>query len=150
MAAPSNRPGRVLPQDTAPGDAGEEVIAGEAVSLSEIDDLLYADDRPLELRIARLRELAAEVRARAAGEIGDDDARTLLSEMERTIGMLEDQRDRPGEPGFLAEDASAHRETLSPDSDELEAIEAADEASLAETDPLKDDDIRRRETGRRP
>lgn len=34
------------------------------------------------------------------------------------------------DPTSVDHDPAAHRETLSPDSDELEAIEAADEASL--------------------
>ena len=89
MAAPSNHPGRILPQDTEPGDANEEVISGEAVSLAEIEELLYSEDRPIALRIDRLQELADETRARAAGEIADADARSLLSEIEGAISVLE-------------------------------------------------------------
>ena len=133
MAA-SNRPGHILPQDTAPGDANDEVISGQAVSFSEVADLLYGDDRPVEQRIDRLRELGEEGRARAAGEIADDDARGLLDQIEDAIASLEGKSSRPGEPGMLTEDDRDHRETLAPDSDELEEIEEADEASLRELD----------------
>lgn len=133
MAA-SNRPGHILPQDTAPGDANDEVITGQAVSFSEVADLLYGDDRPLEQRIDRLRELGEEVRARASGEIVDDDARGLLDQIEDAIASLEGKSDRPGEPGVLVEDDRDHRETLAPDSDELDEIEREDEASLRELD----------------
>ena len=40
----------------------------------------------------------------------------------------------------MADDPLNHRETLSPDSDELEAIEEDDEASLSDgSEPLDDD-----------
>ena len=149
MAAPSNHPGRILPQDTEPGDANEEVISGEAVSLAEIEELLYSEDRPIALRINRLQELADETRARAAGEIADADARSLLSEIEGAISVLEARADIAGGPGAVREDSSDHRETLSPDSDELEEIERADKASLAESDPLKEEGMRRAGQSRR-
>src|SRR5690606_41098184 len=115
IMAASNHPGRVLPQDTAPGGANDEVIAGQAVSPAEIDELLYGDDRPLRQRVARLRELADEVRSRAAGEVADDDARELLVQIEDAAATLEGQSERPGEPGALEEDGRDHRETLAPD-----------------------------------
>jgi hypothetical protein len=129
MAAP-NHLGHVLPQDTAPGDANEEVNVGQPVSLNEIEDLLYGDDRPAEQRLERLRELADELRARAAGDIADDDARAVLSEVERAIATLAAKSQFVGEPGALDEDPLDHRETLSPDSDELEEIEEEDEDSV--------------------
>lgn len=149
MAAPSNHPGRILPQDTEPGDANEEVISAEAVSLAEVEELLYSEDRPIDQRIDRLRELADETRARAAGEIADEDARSLLTEIEGAITVLESRSEIAGEAGFAADDMSGHRETLSPDSDELDEIERADEASLDEADPLKEEGMRRAEQSRR-
>ena len=137
---PSNHPGHVLPQDTQPGDANEEVIAGQPVSLNEVDDLLYGEDRPADQRLDRLRELAEEQRNRAAGEIGDDDARSVLGEIERAIATL-DARNGTA-PGMVFDDPHDHRETLSPDSDELGAIEEEDEESV-------EDDIGRGEAGGR-
>jgi hypothetical protein len=120
---PSNHPGHVLPQDTAPGDANEEVIIGQPVSLNEVDDLLYGEDRPADLRLDRLRELADDMRARAAG--------VTLRELERAITTLE-ARDRDARPGMVFDDPLDHRETLAPDSDELEEIEEEDEQSIAD------------------
>jgi hypothetical protein len=126
----SNHPGRILPQDTGPGDAEEEVLAGLAISVDEVQELLYGDDRPVEARIDRLQELAEELRAREAGEVGDNDAESLLREIERAIGELRAKGGRANEPGALAVDPLEHRETLAPDSDEREALEDADEASV--------------------
>jgi hypothetical protein len=127
---PTNHPGHILAQDTQPGDANEEVNVGQPVSLNEIEDLLYGDDRPAEHRLDRLRELAEELRVRAAGDIADDDAGAVLQEVERAIATLEAKSQFVGEPGALDEDPLAHRETLSPDSDELEEIEEEDEESV--------------------
>jgi hypothetical protein len=129
---PTNHPGRVLPQDTRPGDAGDEVNVGQPVSLNEVEDLLYGDDRPAEHRLDRLRELAGELRARSAGDIADDDAGAVLAEIERAIATLEAKSRVAGEPGVLDEDPLDHRETLAPDSDELEEIEEEDEESIEE------------------
>lgn len=128
----SNHPGRILPQDTGPGDAEEEVLAGLAISMDEVRELLYGDDRPVEARVDRLRELAEELRAREAGEVADNDAETLLAEIERAIGDLQHKGRRTSEPGAFDVDPLAHRETLAPDSDEREAIEDADEESVEE------------------
>lgn len=126
----SNHPGRILPQDTGPGDAEEEVIAGLAISIDEVQELLYGDDRPVEARVDRLQELAEELRAREAGEVADNDAESLLREIERAIGELRAKGSRSNEPGALDVDPLEHRETLSPDSDEREALEDADEESV--------------------
>jgi hypothetical protein len=129
---PSSHLGHVLPQDTRPGDANEEVNVGQPVSLNEVEDLLYGDDRPAEQRLERLRELADELRARAAGDIADDDAGAVLGEVERAIATLEAKSQFVGEPGARDEDPLDHRETLAPDSDELEEIEEEDEESMEE------------------
>lgn len=126
----SNHPGRILPQDTGPGDAEDEVLPGLAISVGEVQELLYGDDRPVEARIDRLRELAEELRAWATGEVADTDAASLLSEIEWAIGELQAKRGHSSEPGALAVDPLEHRETLAPDSDEREALEDADEESV--------------------
>lgn len=127
---PSNHPGHIIPQDTAPSDAVGDVITGLPISQNEIDELLYGEDRPAEERLLRLRELSDDLRARAAGEIGDDDAAELLGSVQQAIATLDTKTDFAGEPGMLDDDPLDHRETLSPDSDELEAIEEEDEASV--------------------
>lgn len=132
---PSNHPGRILPQDTSPGDGNEEVNVGQPVSLTEVEDLLYGDDRPAELRLDRLNELANELRDRVSSEsvspeLDDNEARTMLDEIERAIYTLRTKSQFVGEPGMLDDDPLDHRETLAPDSDELEEIEEEDEASI--------------------
>ena len=71
-----------------------------------------------------------QLNAYAAGEIGGDDARTLIASIEAAISTLDSKSHRAAEPGFLDEDPLDHRETLSPDSDELEDIEEEDEESV--------------------
>ena len=137
---PSNHPGHILPQDTRPGDANEEVIIGQPVSLSEVDELLYGDDRSAELRLDRLREIADQLRSRAAGEVADDDAGSLLVEIERAISSLASKNAFVGEPGMLDDDPLDHRETLSPDSDELDEIEEEDEESMDGSEMLDADE----------
>jgi hypothetical protein len=127
---PSNHPGHVLPQDTAPSDGNQDATASQPVSLSEVDDLLYGEDRPADLRLDRLRELADDMRTRSAGDIMDDDAAVTLREIERAITTLEAPERTGAQPGMVFDDPLEHRETLSPDSDELEEIEEGDEASI--------------------
>jgi hypothetical protein len=129
---PSNHPGHIIPQDTALNDAVGDVITGVPISQNEIDELMYGEDRPIEERLDRLRELADDLRARQVGEVGDDDAATLLGAVERAVASLTAKSEYVGEPGMLDEDPLDHRETLSPDSDELEEIEEEDEESVEE------------------
>ncbi|HQZ11313.1 MAG TPA: hypothetical protein PK286_00375 [Devosia sp.] len=135
----ANHPGRIIPQDTATDDSVADVITSLPISQDEIDELVYGEDRPAGERIERLRDLAADLRERTSGEMGDNDAATLLASVERAIGLLRSKVRFPGDPGMLQEDPRDHRETLSPDSDELEAIEEEDEDSI-EADGLAEDD----------
>ncbi len=145
---PSNHPGRIIPRDTAPGDAMDEVLADLPFSRDEVDDLLFgSDQRPSAERLDRLRELAEHLRVRAAGDFGNGDVASLLGEVEDAIGEIE-AGERTGGIQGIAGDPADHRETLSPDSDELEEIEEEDEESLdglrrldgAEEDEIGQDD----------
>ncbi|MBL8598562.1 MAG: hypothetical protein JNL14_12560 [Devosia sp.] len=114
------------------------------ISQAEIEDLLYGDDRPAAERVERLNELAASLRDREPGDFGDNDPGRLLDEIDRAIarlnGALERDPDLEYDEPTMADDPLNHRETLSPDSDELEAIEQDDEASLSDgSEPLDDD-----------
>jgi hypothetical protein len=114
------------------------------ISQAEIEDLLYGDDRPAAERVERLNELAASLRDREPGDFGDNDPGRLLAEIDRAIarlnGALERDPDLEYDEPTMADDPLNHRETLSPDSDELEAIEQDDEASLSDgSEPLDDD-----------
>lgn len=139
----SQHPGRVLPQDVASQDGGGEMMTALPISQAEIDDLLYGDDRPPAERVERLNELAEYLRSSEPGDFGDDDPGKLLAEIERATarinGSLERDPDLEFDEPTMADDPLNHRETLSPDSDELEAIEEDDEASLSDgSEPLDD------------
>ena len=70
------------------------------------------------------------MRTRSAGDIVDDDAAVTLREIERAIATLEAPERTGAQPGMVFDDPLDHRETLSPDSDELEEIEEEDEESI--------------------
>ena len=139
----NQHPGRVLPQDVVPDDGGGEMMTALPVSQAEVEDLLYGDDRPAAGRVQRLSEIADDIRGQQSGDFGDNAGR-LLTEIENAIaritGALEPgPDDQPDEP-TMDGDPLDHRETLSPDSEELEAIEEDDEASLTDgSEPLDDD-----------
>lgn len=136
-------PGRIIPQDIVAPDGSGESLTALPVSQAEIDDLLYGVDRPVQERVERLNELAASLRDQQPGDFGDQDPRALIGEIEEAIarlsGGLGDDADALDDTAALDDDPLAHRETLAPDSDELEDIEAQDEASLSEDgEPLPD------------
>jgi hypothetical protein len=137
-------PGRVLPQDVVPEDGGGDMMTALPVSQSEVDELLYGDDRPAGERIERLREIAAQLREKQSGDFGDNDARALLAEIDAAVARLSEGFDRDLDLQFdeptMDDDPLDHRETLSPDSDELEEIEEDDEASLSDGSEPRDDD----------
>ena len=141
----SLHPGRVLPQDIVPQDGWGDMLTALPVSQAEIEDLLYGDDRPAEERIERLSEIADSLRNREPGDFGDNDPGVLLGEIDNAISRLRAGTER--DPEMITDDEPTmdddplnHRETLSPDSDELEEIEAKDEASLSDgTEPLEDE-----------
>lgn len=136
-------PGRVLPQDIVPDDGGGDMLTAMPVSQSEVEDLLYGDDRPAGERIGRLREFAGQLRINQQGDFGDNDPGALLGEIEAAIARLTDEFERDLDVEFdgatMDGDPLGHRETLSPDSDELEELEADDNASLSDgSEPLAD------------
>ena len=137
-------PGRILPQDVKAQDGWGEMLTALPISQAEIDELLYGDDRPPGERIERLQELAAQLREDEPGDFGDGDPRALLGEINEAIARLQGDMDR--DPDLVFDEVSTdgdplnHRETLSPDSDELEEIEEDDEASLTDgSEPLPDE-----------
>lgn len=137
-------PGRIIPQDVEPEDGGGEMLSALPVSEAEIEELLYGDDRPAAERVARLKELAGIVRDQQQSDSNNRDAGALLTGIEQAIAQLSDDLARDldlvDDTASMDDDPLDHRETLSPDSDELEEIEADDKASLRDgTEPLDDD-----------
>ena len=130
--SPTNHPGRIIARDTAPQDGDDEVLAELPFSQDEVDELLYgSDNRPAGERLDRLRELAEHLRERQAGDLGDGDPASLLRVVLTAIGEIEEGGAYGGGNGPSA-DPLDHRETLAPDSDELEAMVVEDDASIEE------------------
>ena len=139
-------PGRVLAQDITPPDGSGEMNTAQPVSPAEIDELLYGEDRPAEERLTRLREIADELRAMEPADFGDDDPGVLVGQIEGAIARLSGALDRDPSMVFdeptMDDDPLSHRETLSPNSDELEEIEEEDEESLDDDEgPVPDDEL---------
>ena len=121
-------------QDTRNDGDGEQVIIAQPLSQAEIDELLYSDEFPREERLARLRQVRLNLSEQEQSDFGTDDPGSLLGVVNSAIAALEDGFGESMDAASVDHNPEDHRETLSPDSDELEAIEQADEDSL-------DDDI---------
>ena len=129
----------VVPQDTRLDDSSAEANTGQPFGESEIEDLLYGGERSSSQRLDLLRALREDIAERDGGDFGDfrgNDPRALLHEIDSRIAELIGAERDGAKSGALDPDPLAHRETLSPDSDELEALEEDDEASLAEEKDL--------------
>ena len=138
-------PGRIVPQDLVPDDGSGDSLTALPVGQSEVEELLYGDDRPEGERLERLKEIAAQLRDQEPGDFGGGDTKALLGEIDEAIARLTGDIDRDPDMVFdepsMDGDPLNHRETLSPDSDELEEIEEEDEASLTEGDEPVTDDV---------
>lgn len=130
----------VVGQNMPLGNDGDTPGFAQPVSQTEVEELLYGDGWPIEERLARLREMRGAIAELEAPDFGDEDPLVLVRSIDDAIGRLEKLEGEGMDPTSVDQDASAHRETLSPDSDELEAIEEADEASFSE-DAAGDDSV---------
>jgi hypothetical protein len=119
-------------QDSRSNDDTDQVIIAQPLSQAEIDELLYSDEYPREERLARLREVQSDLSEREASDFGFDDPGALLGLINDAIARLEDGFGESMDPASVDHNPEDHRETLSPDSDELDAIEQADEDSIEE------------------
>jgi hypothetical protein len=138
MAQIHNR-GTLLPQETNFDNADQAGIA-QPYTQSEIEDLLYSDERPVEARLARLREMRDEASVRESGDFGDDDPAAMLDELDRAIEELSGDAAASDDNFELADvvidDPADHSHTLSPDD-----VDALTELSgVAEEDAFYDDD----------
>jgi len=118
MAQNHDHPGSLVPQETNFDNADTPGIA-QPYSQSEIEDLLYGDDRPVERRVARLREMRDELAARESGDFGGEDPAAMLDELDRALDELQGDADNLDETGdaaaVLATDPADHLDALSPD-----------------------------------
>ena len=77
----------VLPQDTDFDNDDQPGIA-QPYTQSEVEELLYGEDRSASERLARLRELREESAIRESGDWGDQDPAAMLDELDRAIDEL--------------------------------------------------------------
>ena len=144
MAQHHDHHGTMVPQDTNFDNADQPGIA-QPYSQSEIEDLLYGDDRPASERLARLKELRDEATIRESGDWGDQDPAAMMDELDRAIDELSAtiaNSSDMGEDYMLREptldmDNSDRLDTLAPDDvDAISAIagEDVDEADDEEAD----------------
>lgn len=134
--APINHSGSILPQDLSFDNAdqnGTELPLGQ----NEIEELEFGDDRPVDERLARLREIRDDMVTREAGDWGDEDPKAMIAEIDRVIDSLstaeadaDDTDDYAGLAPALDTDPLDRRELLSPDDDLLAADEDEDEEDL--------------------
>lgn len=130
--------GDFLPQDSAEDDSSIEANSAQPFSEAELQDLLYGEGRSVEERLTLLRQFRSDLADRAGGDVGGDDATALLAEIDGRIAELEGDENLGEATDTLDVDPLAHRETLSPDSDELEELEGEDADSLDEEDEWLD------------
>ncbi|ODT73253.1 MAG: hypothetical protein ABS75_00815 [Pelagibacterium sp. SCN 63-23] len=125
MVQHHGHPGSLVPQETSFDNADNPGIA-QPYSQSEIEDLLFGEDRPIAERIARLQEMRAEVRERSSGDFGGRDLISMLDEIDRAIEELQRDLTHAEENGgldaALAMDPADHLDALAPD--DVEAREA--------------------------
>ncbi|UJW84899.1 hypothetical protein [Devosia sp. SL43] len=141
MAQHHDHHGTMVPQDTNFDNADQPGIA-QPYTQSEIEELLYGEDRPASERLARLRELRDETSIRESGDWGDQDPAAMLDELDRAIDELsatiangDDNEDYAGLATNFDNDPSDRLDALSPDDvDARHAIESDDE--LDEDDEL--------------
>ena len=130
MAKPVNQDSILLAKDLLFGDDDERPGPAQPVSQAEIEDLLYSDELSADERLTRLRQLRDEETTLETVDFGDEDPRDVLGEINRAISRLEATRGESMDPASVDHNAEDHRETMSPDSDERESIEDADESSV--------------------
>lgn len=135
-------PARLVPQETNFDNADNPGIA-QPYSQSEIEDLLYGDDRSVAERVARLKEIRSEALARESGDFGDQDPAAMLDELDRAIEELEGDAANLDETGdaaaLMSADPADHLDALSPDDvDARQALIGEDD--LDEEEWPEDDD----------
>jgi hypothetical protein len=151
--SPTHHHGTMMPQETDFDNADQPGIA-QPFSQTEIEELLFGDDRPAEERLARLREIRDEAAARESADWGDEDPAALLEEIDRAIEALstdvqdaDDTIDYANLSAPLERDPDEHLDALSPDDvDAREALEGDEDEEdldvLDESEWEEGDDFR--------
>ncbi|WEK03548.1 MAG: hypothetical protein P0Y65_15295 [Candidatus Devosia phytovorans] len=133
MAQHHDHHGTMVPQNTNFDNADQPGIA-QPYTQSEVEELLYGEDRPATERLARLRELRDESTIRESGDWGDQDPASMLDELDRAIDELsaviangEDNEDFAGLATNFDNDPADRLDALSPDDDDARFAIEGDE-----------------------
>ena len=147
MVQNHDHPGSLVPQETSFDNADTPGIA-QPYSQSEIEDLLYGDDRPASERLARLKELRDEATIRESGDWGDQDPAAMLDELDRAIDELsatiangDDDETYAGLTTNFDNDPADRLDALSPDDEEARHAIEGDEAEAFFDDEDEDNDL---------
>jgi hypothetical protein len=147
MAQHHDHHGSMVPQETNFDNADQPGIA-QPYTQSEVEDLLYGDDRPASERLARLRELRDESAIRESGDWGDQDPAAMLDELDRAIDELsatiansEDNDDFAGLATTFDHDPADRLDSLSPDDDEARHAIEGDEEGYFDDEDDEDDSL---------
>ena len=135
----------VVGRDILAGNDGEEPGYTLPVSFTEIEELIYNEEWPAGERIRRLLEMRGQLANLESSDYGDDDPLRLVRQIDAAVLQLQNGDGEGMDSGGIDMDPSAHRETLSPDSDELLDLEALDEESLTDNKEEDDSSIDKRE-----
>lgn len=120
----------ITARDERSGDENAPTGLDQPVSEVEIEELLYNDQLGLNSRLDQLRRYREALRSDMSVDFGGGDTAGLLAQVEQAISQLEADAEGMGGETDFDDDPLAHRETLSPDDDDLldlEAVEDADE-----------------------
>lgn len=135
----------LIGQDVPVGNDGDTPGYSAPVGPGEIEELLYNEEWTAEARIKRLLEMRAQLSDLESPDFGDDDPKSLIRQIDAAVGQLRNLVGEGMDPSGIDMDPGAHRETLSPDSDEMLDLEQADEESLNEGEEADEDSIDKRE-----
>jgi hypothetical protein len=144
MVQNHSHPGSLVPQETNFDNADTPGIA-QPYSQSEIEDLLYGNDRSVEDRLDRLKEMRFEAYERASSDFGGHDPAFLMRALDRAIEELQRDLDNTEETGnvdvMMAADPADHLDALSPDdTDAREALIGEEEFYEDDEEGPADDD----------
>lgn len=135
----------LIGQDDTVGNDGDTPGYTAPIGPGEIEELLYNEEWTAGARIERLLAMRAQLSELESPDFGDDDPKTLIRQIDAALGQLRNLEGEGMDASSMDLDPSTHRETLSPDSDELLDLEEADAESLTDDEETSEDEIDKRE-----
>lgn len=144
MVQHHHNPGSIVPQETSFDNSDTPGIA-QPYSQTEIEELLYGDDRPVDDRLARLRDMRDELATRESGDFGDEDPAAMIEELDRAMAELQRDAQNADETGsadaLMSADPADHLDALAPDDvDARDALIGEEEFYEEDEDGPVDDD----------